>query len=193
MTRVLILLQKAVRKEAPFDTDLLTEDQLERAKKAIDKGVEYILKSQIVMDGVRTVWCAQHGMEDYKPKPARSYELASKSGSESVLVVAFLMSRPQTPEVKEAVKAALAWYRNPDTYLADTAYVRSNENPITLKKGSRMWFRFYELDTNKGFFCNRDGVPVYDIMKVTKERRTGYVWGGDWGERLLAYARSVGY
>ena len=55
-----------------------------------------------------------------------------------------------------------------------------------------MWYRFYELDTNNGFFCDRDGVPTYDIQDLSEDRYTGYVWAGSWGESLLTYAAQVG-
>ena len=193
MMRVMILLQKVHLNEAPFDCDILTKDQRKAAGEAIDIGVDFILKSQIVMNGNKTIWCAQHGMNDYKAKAARSYELASKSGCESVLILAFLMSRPQTPEISSSVKAGLSWFRNPANYMKDSAFDGSKDNPLISKKGSRMWFRFYELKTNKGFFCNRNGVATYEIMEVEKERRNGYAWGGNWPEKLLKYAKSVGY
>jgi PelA/Pel-15E family pectate lyase len=193
MVRVLVLLDRAVRKEAPLDGDIFTAEQVTRAATAVNKGVEYILKSQIKQDGVLTVWCAQHGADDYLPKDARPYELASKSGSESILVAAFLMSRPQTDEVKKAAKAAVDWFRNPETYLKDTSYEPTQNNPIVSKPGSNMWYRFYDLDKNKGFFCGRDGVKKYDVMEIEAERRSGYRWGGPWGEKLITYATKVGY
>ena len=193
MMRVMVLMQKAYLKKAPFDSDILNEDQRNAAKEAVNKGIDFILKSQIVMNGKKTIWCAQHGMNDYKAKAARSYELASKSGCESVLILAFLMSRPQTPEISSSVKAGLNWFRNPANYMENYAFDGSKDNPIMFKKGSRMWFRFYELETNKGFFCNRNGVATYKIMEVEKERRNGYAWGGNWPEKLLKYAKSVGY
>jgi len=193
MMRVLILLQKAQRRQSPFDTDMLTADQLKRIDTAIDKGIDFILKSQIRMNGVLTVWCAQHGMVDYKPKTARSYELPSKSGSESVLVVAFLMSRPQTPKVAQAARAAVAWFRNPQVYHSDHTYDTSKTNPIVRKKGSRIWYRFYDLETNRGFFSGRDGIKKYNIMEIEAERREGYRWAGTWGEKILSYADRVGY
>ena len=39
-----------------------------------------------------TAWCAQHDEKDYRPRPGRTYELASLSGAESVGVVRLLMS-----------------------------------------------------------------------------------------------------
>ncbi|WGL15785.1 pectate lyase [Microbulbifer bruguierae] len=200
MARVLILLDKAQRVEAPLDGDLFSEDQRARIATAIDKGVDFILQAQIVQADAKTVWCAQHDPVTYAARPARSYELESKSGKESMLVTAFLMSQPQTEAVESAVRAALAWYRSPAVKVADTAYVKRSSsssddsyNPIQSKSGSTMWYRFYNLGDDTGFFSGRDGVKQYDIMAIEAERRYGYEWGGDYGTSLINYANSVGY
>jgi len=63
-----------------------------------------------------------------------------------------------------------------------------------------MWYRFYELDQDVGFFRGRlrtDNPPgvgkQYDIMKVEPERRYGYQWGGSDGAPLFTYSDHVGY
>ncbi|WP_051234619.1 pectate lyase [Marinimicrobium agarilyticum] len=193
MTRVLTALYHAHLENAPFDTDIFDDTDRAQMKQAIDHGVEYILKAQWEQDGDLTVWCAQHGKDDYLPKAARAYELESLSGSESVEIIAFLMTQPQTPEVKAAVHAGIAWFRSPDTYLADHTYNKSVEEKIVYSEGDRMWYRFYDLQTNEGFFSDRDGGKYYDIMEISAERRNGYSWGGDYGEKIIAYAERVGY
>ena len=52
--------------------------------------------------------------------------------------------------------------------------------------GERIWARFYEIGTNRPFFCNRDGVKVYSLAEVKLERRTGYSWYGSYARSLLA-------
>ncbi len=200
MARVLILLDHALREEAPLNGDLFTEDQRTRMESAIAGGVDFILKAQIVQAGARTVWCAQHDPVTYEPRAARAYELESKSGKESMLVTAFLMSQPQTAEVEEAVRSALDWYRSPAVQEADTAYVKrasgssdDTYNPIQSRAGSTMWYRFYNVGDDTGFFADRSGIKQYDIMAIDAERRYGYEWGGDYGSELIEYADSVGY
>ena len=207
MARVLILLDQTSKQVAPLDGDLFTADQQAKLAPAIARAVDYILKAQIVQAGAKTVWCAQHDPVSYVPKGARSYELPSKSGQESVGVITFLMTQPQTPEIKAAVQAAIAWYKSDNVKVADTAYVSRASgstddmyDPIQARPGSTMWYRFYDLDQDVGFFSGRlpsDNPPgvgkQYDIMKIEPERRYGYNWGGSWGTRLLDYAASVGY
>jgi PelA/Pel-15E family pectate lyase len=207
MVRAMILLHQAVQQKAPLDGDLFTDAQRSSAASAITKGIEFILKAQIVQDGIKTVWCAQHDPETYEPRGARSYELESKSGKESAGIVAFLMSQPQTPEIKEAAQAAIAWYKSPKVMVKDTAYVKrpadnkdDTYNPIQPKPGSTMWYRFYDVDQDVGFFSGRlptDNPPgvgkKYDIMEIEPERRYGYEWGGNYGTKLFAYTDKVGY
>lgn len=195
MAYALTVLDFAANKRAPFDTDVFSDTDRAKFKTAVTKGVDYILKAQWKQNGQLTVWCAQHGATDYLPKKARAYELESLSGSESVGVIAFLMTQPQTAQIQTAVKAGLNWFNSPNTYLADYTYdsSKASTNPIVPKAGGRMWYRFYDLNTNRGFFSDRDGSKFYDITQMSEERRTGYSWGGSYGENIIAFGKKVGY
>ena len=50
-------------------------------------------------------------------------------------------------------------------------------SPILLP--SRSGLRFYEIGTNRPFFCGRDGIKKYSLAEIENERRTGYSWYGD--------------
>jgi PelA/Pel-15E family pectate lyase len=207
MARVLVLLLQVTKPGPPVDGDVFTDEQRAAAKTAIASAVDYILAAQIEQDGVKTVWCAQHDPVSYEPRGARSYELPSKSGKESVDVVSFLLTQPQTPEIEAAAKAAIEWFRSDDVQQADTAYVNrpsdstdDSYNPIRSQPGSIMWCRFYDLAQNTCFFSGRlptDDPPgvgkQYDIMDIEPERRYGYTWGGNFAGQLLTYADHVGY
>lgn len=206
MARALVLLQRGARQQPPLQGELLTAAQRASAERAIAAAVSYIVAAQIEQAGVKTVWCAQHDPRSHEPRGARSYEHPSKSGSESAGVVAFLMTLPQTPDIKASVQAALAWFASPNVLHKDTAYVVRPEgssddsyNPIQMRAGSTMWCRFYELDRDACFFSGRasDDPPgkgkQSDIMEIEPERRYGYQWGGSYGSKLLEYAKSVGY
>jgi PelA/Pel-15E family pectate lyase len=207
MVRVMILLDQTVKLRPPLDQDLFTPEQRDSLPGAIAKGIEYILAAQIEQAGVKTVWCAQHDPTSYAPREARAYELPSKSGAESVGIVELLLTQPQTPAVQAAVQAAIAWYKSSAVKVPDTAYVSrpsgstdDTYNPIQPKPGADMWYRFYDLDRDLGFFCGRqptDNPPgvgkKYDIMEIEPERRYGYQWGGAYGSRLFTYTDSVGY
>jgi len=207
MVRVLGMMDYARQKKTPLVGDIFTADELARIDTAISKAIDYILKAQIVQNNVKTVWCAQHDQTTYAPMGARSYELPSKSGLESVGIISFLMSQPQTAEVKAAAQAAIAWYKSDAVKVANTAYVSrpagntdDTYDPIQARAGSTMWYRFYDLDQDVGFFSGRlptDNPPgvgkQYDIMKIEPERRYGYQWAGSYGTSLFTYTDRVGY
>jgi len=183
MTRVMVMVKDMVDKKAPFDSDILSSSDLAKLSAALDKAVTFALKAQIVNGGKPTVWCAQHDPSTYAPVGARAYELPSKSGSESIGVTYFLMNWPnQTTEVQKAVKGSIAWYKK--NRVADLKF---SNGDFVATPGASMWYRFYEVETDDFFFCDRDGASTKtnDITKISAERRTGYQWGGDYGSALL--------
>ncbi len=163
----------------------LDDERRAAAMKAVERGVECIVKCQIVVNGTPTVWCAQHDEVTLAPAKARSYELASLSGAESAGILRFLMSLEQpTPDVIRCVKAGAAWFET--TKIEDFRYRKSSTEPNLTKDPSArpLWARFYELESNRPFFCDRDGVVKYDVEEIGGERRGGYTWYGNWGESL---------
>lgn len=193
MINVLYMLEDALYGRYPFDSDIIPADYKAKLQDSIDRAVDYILKSQITSQGKLTAWCAQHDPVTYEPVAARAYELASISGCESVPVILFLMNQEQTPEIKTAVEAAIAWLK--ESELTDIEYVRktSDGNYFKTTAGHRNWYRFYEIDTNLPIFCDRDGVMKHDIMEIGEERRHGYAWAGDWAKKLLPAYEKFGY
>jgi PelA/Pel-15E family pectate lyase len=164
------------------------------ARTAFDKGIECILKCQIKVDGKLTAWCAQHDEVDYRPRPGRTFELASISGAESVGVVRLLMSLENPgPEVVRAVDASAAWFEAAKlsgirvVYEPDTKAPRGR-NKVVVKDANAppLWARFYEIGTNRPLFADRDGVPKHDLAEIGYERRNGYNWLSDWPAALLA-------
>ncbi|MEN9307209.1 MAG: hypothetical protein RL173_1141 [Fibrobacterota bacterium] len=183
MIRAMVLIKDIIDKKAPFDSDIASTDNLASLKASLTKAVQFALKAQIVNGGKPTVWCAQHDPSNYKPVAARAYELASKSGSESVGIAYFLMNWPdQTPAVQNAVKGAIAWFKK--TKVTNLSYSSGTFTPTT---NGALWYRFYEVDTDEYFFCDREGpsTKTQDIMKISEERRTGYQWAGNYGSTLI--------
>jgi PelA/Pel-15E family pectate lyase len=160
------------------------EDRRLQAKQAVEKGVECILKTQIIVDGRRTAWCAQHDEVTLAPAPARTYEKVSLSGSETVGIVRFLMKieRP-SPQIRESIEAAIAWLEQ-----VKLTGIKLVEKPDpTLPRGfdrvvvndsraAPLWARFYELGTNRPIFSGRDSIIKASLAEIEYERRTGYNW-----------------
>jgi PelA/Pel-15E family pectate lyase len=161
-----------------------------RCGKAVENGTDFILRSQIRIKGRLTVWCAQHDQKTLKPVGARSYELPSLSGHESVGIVRFLMSIEKPDErTRNSIESAVAWFEG-----AKLTGIRQviADAPGTDKKIIRdpdappLWGRFYDLQNEKPFFCSRDGIPRDSIDKISYERRNGYSWLGEYARGLLA-------
>lgn len=182
MIGLLSLLRDVSRKTPAYA--FVDEARRSKAGLAVNKGIECILKTQIVVDGNRTVWCAQHDETTFEPAPARSYEKISLSGSESVGIVRFLMSI-ENPDARviEAVQSAITWFNQ--TKLSGIRY--TNKPDASLPGGydrvivsdataSPLWARFYEIGTNRPIFCGRDGVVKYSLAEIEHERRAGYRW-----------------
>ena len=185
MIRAMVTMMDIANKMSPFDSDIIDETTRSKMQGSLDKAIDYLLKAQIVNNGNLTVWCAQHDTANYAPRPARAYELESKSGSESAGVVWFLMNWPkQTEAIQNAVKGAISWYKK--NRLKDKAF--SKTAGVVDKSGSSLWFRFYEVNSDDYFFCDRDGASTktQDFMKISAERRTGYQWAGDYGSAILS-------
>ena len=146
--------------------------------------MSYLLKAQIVNDNELTIWSSQYDIESNAPASARSYELKSKSGRESVGVLAYLMNWPeQDKEVIAAVSAGVAWYKA--NKVRDIALINGE---FIEKTGSELWYRFYEVDSSVPFFAGRDGIKKYDLALVEDERRKGYSWGSNYASKVLRAA-----
>jgi PelA/Pel-15E family pectate lyase len=162
--------------------------------KAWDKGVDCILKCQVKVDGKLTSWCAQHDEKTLEPRPARTFELASLSGCESVGLVHVLMNvEHPSPQVIAAVDAAIAWFKQveiPGIRIEDrpTPNTPKGFERYVVKDASAppMWARFYEIGTNRPIFADRDSVKKYKLSEIGTERRTGYKWYGYWPANLIS-------
>lgn len=170
----------------------------ERIAASWDKGLRILLDAQYVQNGVKTVWPQQCDQQTLTPVKARTYELPALTSNESADIVLFLMSIPNpSDEVKEAVKAAVAWFEKtkilgkkivtipmPEGNPEDPA-IKADRVLVDDPTAEPIWARFHELKDNSPFLCNRDGIKVYSLDKVWPERRLGYSWYGTWGNAVL--------
>lgn len=190
MARIMFLLRDVHTAE---QFAFIDDARKQKAKQAWDKGIDCILKCQVIVDGKRTVWAAQHDEKTFAPAPARAFEPVSLCGAESLAVMNLLMHvQNPSPEVIAAVDAAAEWLEK-----TKITGIRIEDRPMdgTPKGFERyviqdptagpLWARFYEIGTNKPVFVGRDGVVKYDLMEIDTERRTGYRWYGAWAKTRL--------
>lgn len=184
IVNILLLLREILDGNPLFDT-IVDKDNYLRIAEAYNKGLEVILKTQIIVNGKPTVWCAQHDEHTLLPAQARSYELPSSSGGESVGIILFLMEiSDPSPEIIRSVTGAVQW-------LDDHRIKNTRWNVFTNNDGKRdrriikdpaagdLWARFYDLETGEPFVCDRDGIKKKSLEEIGYERRNGYSWYTD--------------
>ncbi|MDD3320564.1 MAG: pectate lyase [Paludibacter sp.] len=182
MVNTMELLKMVYSDDKEFKTLQLTTEEKTKAKKAFEKGIECFLKTQIIVDGKPTVWCAQHDEVTLAPAKARSYELASFSGAESVGILLMLMEiEKPSKEIIASVNGAIKWFEihKVEGIKLDTeiqADGMRNRIVVEDKNAPAIWARFYDLETQKPFFCDRDGVKKNTFAEMGYNRRNGYSW-----------------
>ncbi len=182
MMGVMELLRAIAQKQPAFS--FVDEWRRAKVERAIAQGLDIILKSQVVVNGKKTVWCAQHDEVTLAPAPARTYEKVSLSGSESVGIVRYLMSLEHpTPNVSAAITAAVAWFGQAKLSgikvigKPDTSFPRGVDRIVVAdEKAAPLWARFYDITTSRPIFCGRDGIIKATLAEIEHERRVGYSW-----------------
>ena len=191
MAGVLELLRDVARRETAYA--FVDDARRLKSEKAVERGVECILKTQVVVGGKLTVWGAQHDELTLAPAAARRFEPVSLASKESVGIVRFLMGveRPDA-RVVQSIESAVAWFR-----AAQLSGIRWVERRDASKPGRMertlvadpdappLWARFYEIGTNRPVFEGRDNVVRYSVAEIEPERRNGYGWYTDEPARLL--------
>jgi PelA/Pel-15E family pectate lyase len=191
MINVMTLLDEVADGRAPFEA--IDQSRRARAREAVRKGVDVVVRTQIRVNGELTAWCAQYDERSLEPGSARTYEHTSLSGMETVGIVRFLMSRPeQTPSIVAAIEAAVSWLRRvaiPGQRLErrpDSSLPRGYDVVVVADPAAPpLWARFYQIGSNRPIFSGRDGVIRAELREIEHERRVGYAWLGTWPESLL--------
>ncbi len=106
---------------------------------------------------------------------------------ESAGILLLLMSlEDPSPDVVQAVRAGECWFEASKLTGIRQQMVNGNKVIVPDPNAPPLWARFYEIETNRPFFCGRDGVKQYDLAEIEAERRNGYGWYGPWGSRVAA-------
>jgi pectinesterase len=188
--RLMRLLEDVSTQKEPFG--FIADQKLVSAcKNAWDKGINCILKTQIVVNGKPTVWCAQHNEVTFEPAKARAYELPSFSGSESVGLLEILMSiQEPSPEIIKAVQGGIEWLQTHsikgfkiETFTNEQG--KPDRRLVATPNDNSLWARFYDLETGLPFFCDRDGIKKNSLSEIGYERRNGYSWYTDKPQKIL--------
>ena len=134
------------------------EDCLASAKLCGD----FFIASQIAAP--QSGWAQQYS-HDMKPAWARSFEpigVCSAVTARNIRWLINLYLATNEEKYLEPITKAIAWL--------DRSTI-----------GDNTWARFYELETNRPIYGDRDSKVHYDINEISEERRKGYGWQGGFG------------
>ena len=170
-----------------------------RIRQSWERGLDLLLRCQWVRDsGEKTIWPQQCDHETLAPVGARAFELPGLVSGESATIVQLLMRiKNPSPEVIEAVEAAVAWYDKTKITgkrivtvdvpegLPEDRSVKKNRLLVDDPDADPIWARYYEADRDEYFFATRERRKVRSLEEVPAERRVGYAWYNDYGNKLL--------
>ena len=176
-----------------IDFDLLGDRSRQRAANAFDRGVRFILRTQVLVNGTPTAWAGQYDPLTLEPRAARPFEPIAVSSAASAGVVALLMSISEPDErVERAIRYAVEWFRA--VGIEGSAVTRSADEQRLVRSADAplVWARFYEIGSNAPVFAGGDGVVRYRLADLQPEHRAGHDWYNQRGAEVLAgYERWV--
>ena len=177
----------------------LDEARRARCAEAEARGTACLLRMQVAANGGRTGWGQQHDETTLASVGARTFELPCIAPGDTVEVVGFLMryERP-SPAIVAAVEAAVAWLKKTQLNGITTKRVPAPPAEFARHKtdfdvvvvsddqAPPLWARMVEPGSDRPIFASRDGIRVYSLAEVDRERRTGSGWYVTAPRRLLA-------
>lgn len=193
MTNIMRMMRDiAAGNKAPYDALKLRKADLKRAQDAFEKAVDCVLGCQIKRDGKPTVWCQQHHFETLEPVGARIYEFPSFTGCGEIPKVLELLMEIDNPsdELKVAIEGAVEWLRNHAIYgYRHETYINewgmSDRRLVPDKNAKPLWARYYDLETERPYFADRDGKRYDNYEDISHERRNGYSWINNNTQKVL--------
>jgi PelA/Pel-15E family pectate lyase len=174
MTHVLEVLQMVASKDPACA--FLDDATRAKAAAAFEKGIACILKMQIVQNGKKTAWCAQHDPLTLAPAEARAMEPAALSGMESASLLKFLMALPQPKaELVACIDSGLAWLDAVKVTGLKRTKIEGKTAFVSDSSSTEVfWARFYRLTDSQPIFPGRDGVLYTSFNDMAAHNSLGY-------------------
>jgi PelA/Pel-15E family pectate lyase len=163
------------------------KDMRARAAASFERGMKCILATQIVSGGKLTVWPQQDDALTLKPVSGRNYEMPAESSGESADMVLMLMNDLPNPTAQEqaSIRAAITWFKRTAIYGETYGRTADGRGLVPTAGAGPIWARYYQLDTDKPIFGDRDKTIHDDVNELSRERRDGYSWYGAAPKRAL--------
>ncbi|MGO8758719.1 MAG: pectate lyase [Terracidiphilus sp.] len=177
------------------DYAFLPDGLKRRAGPAAERGIDCLLRLQIVANGVKTAWAQQYDALTLEPASARNYEMAALSSDESFPIVELFMRLPNpTPAEVAAVHAACAWFAKVEIFgvrFGSGDFFADRRSPdgrklVAVSGAGPIWARYYQIGTDRPIFGDRDKSIHDDVNELSLERRNGYSWFNAEGIAILS-------
>lgn len=185
MINVVQLLSDVVKEKGDFV--FVTPDVRAMAGQALQRAIDCILKTQVVVNGKLTVWAQQYEPLSMQATGARNYEPAALSSAESANVLEYLMKiEHPAPPVIDAIEAGITWLKL--NAIRDRSWRATTQGKLLLTQPGAplLWPRYTSLIDGKALFGDRDLTLHDDVMEISLERRNGYAWYGSSSQKALA-------
>lgn len=169
------------------DFDFLGDRSRQRSARAFDRGVRFILRTQVLVNGTPTAWAGQYDPLTLEPRAARPFEpvAISSDGSASVVELLMSISEPDA-RVARAIRFAVEWFRGAG--IEGVALERRAGDRRLVKQAGAptLWARCYEIGTGRPVFAGSDGVVHYRLADLEPELRGGLDWYNRRGADVMA-------
>lgn len=176
MSQVVELMGQVAEGQDEFS--FVPKDIRERAATSFTSGIHCILAAQIVSKGQPTVWPQQVDPITLKPSSGRNFEPPAQSSGESASLMLLLMKVLPHPNAEEqrSIRCAAAWFKK--TQIVGQSWERTAAGrELVARPGTGpIWARYYQADTDRPVFGDRDKSIHDDVRELSKERRNGYAW-----------------
>ena len=198
MVNAMNMMRDVYEGRAPFDIPL-TDELRAKCRRAFDRGIDCIIRTQIRQNGKLALWCQQHDRDTLAPCVGRSFELPAVCTYESADIVALLMDVDATrypagtaARIRESIKGAVAWYkahairgyRVEDGFRREDGIVTSRLVRVPEAESNPLWCRYYTLEDNRPFTGRRDGTMNFDFSELERGENMSYKWFSDVGTRV---------
>ncbi|MFT4089165.1 MAG: pectate lyase [Asticcacaulis sp.] len=165
--------------EGHADFAFFSPEIKQQAENASHRAVKVILKSQVAVDGKKTVWPQQVDALTLTPISARNYEMRSLASAESTDILLYLMRFPDpSPEIITAVHSGMDWLKSKAIY--DVAFTKVSDEEgrklIAQPGAGPIWSRNYDIKTGQPIFGDWSKNIHDDVNEISKGRRNGYSW-----------------
>jgi len=151
----------------------------QEAKAASQRAIDGLLASQLRIQGQPALWAQQYDALSLEPSSARNYEPAALCSAESATVLVFLMRLPQPDaRVVQAVHAGVAMLRR--LAVEGKAWRKVSDLDgrllVSAPGAPTLWARYYDIESLKPVFGDRDKSLHDNVADISLERRNGYAW-----------------